>query len=213
MIHQKKIALICNGPSAQIDVAADSRVFRVNHWYLTGGRCDQWFIGEHSEIVHAAAAYCFDRGNKPVIWMPGLSGDAIERNQKVLKGCSIRVQKHFQHLPALCRWSGDQRPRRPLTGSLALAVAVGMQPDELFVSGVDLYQHKNGDYINIRPPDNIPDYKNQYLSNTHCNHSLLADLRYIKNALDAYSGKLTCIGSVMKKYFAKEYKRWEWCDG
>jgi len=208
----RKIAVIGNGIS-QVPPPLDVwRYFRINHWYLQGGLCDDWFVGEHPEIVHAVAAYLYGREEKPAIWMPGLSGDAIERNQKTLR-CSIRLQKYFQHLPALCRWDKDPRPRRPLTGSLALAVAVGYQPEELFVTGFDLYQHPQGDYHGIKPPDSRDTFKQQYMTNTHCNHSLLADLRYIRNALDAYRGKLTCVGSVMKKYFADDYKKWEWIDG
>jgi hypothetical protein len=211
-MQEEKIALICNGPSAKLVDGLD-KTFRVNHWYLSGGECTDWFIGEHSEIVHAAAAYTFSRENKPTIWFPGLSGDAIERNSESLRGCTIRIQKHYQQLPALCRWDSDPRPRRPLTGSLALAVAVGMQPAELYLSGMDLYRHSRGDYVVMRPPDSTDQYQEAYLAGTHGNHSLLADLRYIRNALDAYSGKLICIGSVMKKYFANDYKRWEWYDG
>ena len=96
MKNEEKIALICNGPSAENNTTA-TRTFRVNHWYLSGGRCDDWFIGEHPEIVHAVAAYNYGRQYKPAIWFPGLSGDAIERNQKVLTGCAINVQKHYQH--------------------------------------------------------------------------------------------------------------------
>jgi len=176
----RKIELVGNGPSAVPDTDGDSRVFRVNHWYLQGGRCDDWFIGEHAEIVHAAAAFIAgqrQRGlqDKPVIWFPGLSGDAIERNSAVL--------------------------------------AVGYQPEVLYLSGMDLYQHEKGDYTSIKPPDNRDGAKEAYLSNTHGNHSLLGDLKYIRSALDAYSGKLVCVGSVMKRYFADDYKKWEWIDG
>jgi hypothetical protein len=218
MPELREIALTCNGPSAVTATPKGATVFRVNHWYLQGGKCDDWFIGEHSEIVHAAAAFIAgqkQRGlrDKPVIWMPGLSGEAIERNQKLFVGCTIRIQKHFQHLPALCRWDTDPRPRRPLMGSWALAVAVGMQPEVLYLSGMDLYQHEKGDYTSIKPPDNRDGAKEAYLSNTHGNHSLLGDLKYIRSALDAYSGKLVCVGSVMKRYFADDYKKWEWIDG
>jgi hypothetical protein len=208
-----KIALIANGPSARVETDAD-KVFRTNHWYLQGGTCTDWFIGEHSEAVHAAAAYCYGRDEKPIIWFPGLSGDAIFNASRCIKGASIKVQKHFQHLPALCRWDSDPRPRRPLMGSWALAVAVGMQPDVLEVSGIDLYQHANGDYSTpLKPPDNRAGSGEAYLQGLHPNHGLLGDLRYIRHALDAFSGKLVCHGSVMKKYFANDYKRWEWYDG
>ena len=214
--NSRQIAVIGNGLSsdgAELLVDSDYRIFRINHWYLNGGHCDDWFVGEHPEIIHAVAAYMYLREDKPTIWMPGLSGDAIERNQKTLHGCPIRIQKHFPHLPAHCRWDKDPRPRRPLTGSLALAVAVGMQPDELFISGMDLYQHPKGDYAGMKPPDSTDIFPRLYCTNSHGNHSLLADLRYIRNALDAYKGKLTCVGSVMKKYFADDYKGWEWIDG
>jgi len=223
MSEVQRIAVIGNGPSSEQPRVRNwqgtNRVFRVNHWYLNGGGmfgrpCTDWFIGEHPEIVHTAAAFGFDRRKKPTLWMPGLSGDAITRNQEVLKGYHIRIQKHYQNLPALCRWDKDPRPRRPLTGSLALAVAVGMQPNELFVCGMDLYQHQKGRTATaMLPPDSTDMFEQQYLTNSHGNHALLADLRYIRCALEAFKGRLVCVGSVMKRYFADDFTKWEWIDG
>jgi len=197
----------------------NDRVFRVNHWYHNGGgtygpHCTDWFIGEHAEAVNPVVAFGIGHSERPTVWMPGLSGDAIEKNQKALRGFPVRVQKNYPNLPTLCRWDKDPRPRRPLTGSLALAVAVGMQPEKLFVAGIDFYQHERGEYATaIKPPDYTDTFKQRYLSNSHGNHAFLADLRYIRCALDAFRGKLVCVGSVMKKHFADNYKQWEWIDG
>lgn len=218
----KRVALICNGPSSKnvFPVNDFDRRFFVNHWYLNGGFYGfptDWFVGEHEESwgpVSSAATY-LSTSDVPTIWLPGLNPAKCEKIRNTLAPWPVRLQRTFADLPAQCRWEQDLRPLRPLTGSLALAVAVGLQPEELFVSGMDLYNHPSGeDYsCGVRPPDNPEHFRDLYLSGNHANHCFRADKEYIRRALDAYKGTLFCVGSVMKNIFARHYKRWEWIDG
>lgn len=223
---EKRIFLICNGPSSDaLPVRAwpgiDGTGFRVNHWPLNDGgtfglRCHHWFVGEHPEAwLPIVAAKTFHVGFRPTIWLPGINPDKCSEIQKQIVPFSLRIQRMFKDLPAACRWEADPRPRRPLMGSLALAVAVGMQPEELYLAGMDLYQHPSGkEYTSeTKPPDHRDDFVDLYLANRHGNHNLLGDLRYIRKALDAYSGKLTCVGTVMKKRFGADYPEWNWLEG
>lgn len=225
----KKIFLIGNGPSASDFrvrrwTAPDGLVFRVNHWALNDGGpigfcCDHWFVGEHPEAwLPVVAARAFDVQHDtipPTIWLPGVNSDKCREIQKQIVPWPVRIQRTFKELPAACRWEADPRPRRPLNGSLALAVAVGMQPDELYVAGLDLYQHPSGkEYISdTKPPDHVDNFAELYCSNQHGNHNLIGDLRYIRKALDAYSGKLTCVGTVMKQRFGAQYPKHNWLEG
>ena len=223
----KRIILIANGPSSEnITVRGwrdtEGKVFRLNHWTLNRGgsmgfRCDDWFIGEHNESwlpVVAAKTYANIESLWPQVWVPGLNFTKCTEIQKQIKPWSLRVQKEYQHLPPHCRWDKDPAPMRPTTGSLALAVAVGMQPEQLYIAGMDLYQHPAGDYgSGVKPPDFTDEFKDAYLNGLHGNHCLVADLRYIRAALSAYKGHVVCVGSVMKQKFGMQFQEWEWIDG
>lgn len=220
----KRISLVCNGPSSRsknaFTIVGSDRRFAVNHYYLNSAyqsRPTDWFVGEHVEAWNpvAAAASVYSPNSPPTVWLPGLNPAKCEKIRDVLAPWPVRLQRVFVDLPAQCRWEEDPRPMRPLTGSLALAVAVGLQPEELYVSGMDLYQHASGDdYASgVRPPDNPEYFRDVYLSGTHVNHCFRADREYIRRALDAYQGKLICVGSVMKNIFSRHYKKWMWLDG
>ena len=223
----KRIILIANGPSSE-DFAVrgwrdiEGEVFRINHWALNNGggigpRCDHWFVGEHNEgwlPVVTAKTYGSIEELWPQVWVPGLNFSKCVEIQKQIRPWSLRVQKEYQRLPAHCRWDKDQAPMRPTTGSLALAVAVGMQPDELYIAGMDLYQHPDGHHgSGVKPPDFNERFVDDYLSGSHGNHCLVADLRYIRAALNAFKGHVVCVGSVMRRKFGMQFKDWEFIDG
>ncbi len=223
----ERILLLCNGPSGQWtpqirNFGLTATTFRVNHWYLDGGYCNHWFVGEHREawLPVVAQKHVLDAlkdfdYTPPTVWLPGLNLDTCREIQRILHPWPLRVQRFYDDLPAACRWNEDPRPRRPLNGSFALAVAVAMKPDELMIAGMDLYQHPSGrGYASgVNPPDHAPHYAQMYAQNLHGNHNLISDLKYIRAALEAYAGKVICIGSVMKNYFARDFPQWEWHDG
>ena len=223
----KRIFLIGNGPSSDNIIVRgwrleSGRVFRINHWSTSRGgafglRCDDWFVGEHSESwlpVVAAKTYAEASYNPPRVWLPGLNMDKCEYIRKQVEPWPVNIQRETPNLPAACRWVKDQAPMRPTTGSLALAVAVSLQPDELYICGIDLYQHPAGSYgSGVKPPDYRDDYAERYLSSCHGNHSVVADLRYIRSALEAFKGKLICVGSVLKKKMSPQFTNGEFIDG
>ena len=182
-------------------------------------RVDDWFICEDVHDCRAVqAALCFrDELNEPKIWLPGIDENKVhEIETNHLSGFDIRIQKTFARLPAACRWERDLAPERPLMGSFAIAVAVGMQPDELILCGHDLFQHPSktthaGAKAETR--DWQSRFNREYLENRHRNHRLTGDIKYIRAALKEYRGKVTSIGTVLKNYFEPEFPDWEWLDG
>jgi len=234
MTRLKKIIVAANGPSAYCPCFRDhvdwtifeptSRIFRTNYFYLNDGDpltyvVDDWFICEDvSDCRAVRAAARFGRpGFTPTIWLPGISEPAvrdIERNH--LAGFDIRIQKTFAQLPAACRWERDLAPERPLMGSYALAVAVGMNPEKIILAGHDLFSHTSGETHAGTEKDTRDWQKSfnaEYLQNRHRNHRLRGDLRYIRSALRDYSGKVISFGTVLKKYFADEFPAWDWHEG
>jgi len=239
MTNPVRIVVVGNGPSAYSAGAKSSecrsweynRIFRTNYFFLNAGdpfeyNVSDWFICE--DVHDCRAVRAWDRAGslpdtyyykRPTIWIPGLHKKdvhAIETNH--LAGFDVRVQKTFAKLPAACRWERDLRPYRPLMGSYAIAVAVGMQPDELFLCGHDLFKHESKQThagASAETRDWQTDFNKQYLLNRHRNHRLDGDVEYIGNALRAYEGKLSAVGSVLKKYFAKEFasRNWDWIEG
>jgi len=221
------IIVAANGPSALSERVKAwptdlSRVFRTNYFFLPEDdpldyRVHDWFICEDiadTRIVRAAMRF----GNiHPTIWIPGITESRVnEIETNYLAGFPLRVQKTFAGLPARCRWERDLVPERPLMGSFAIAVAVGMQPDELFLCGHDLFSHPSkqnhgGLEKNVRPWQD--EFVREYITNTHRNHRLSGDLKYIQNALDCYGGHVVSVGTVLKNHFADRYPGWEWIDG
>ena len=101
-------------------------------------------------------------------------------------------------------------------GSLAVAVAVGMKPDELFLCGHDLFRHPSGTThagSGQETRDWQNDFNTAYLANRHRNHRYSGDVKYIGAALREYRGKVYAIGSVLKQHFGKEFPSWKWFDG
>jgi len=219
----KRIIVLGNGPSRKAyprPIETDDQVFCINHWYAQENplTCTDWMIGEHNEAVLPVIAYktALATAGKigGTIWLPGLNMDRCEKIRDAVKPLPVRIQRLFTGLAPRCRWEADPKPRRPLNGSLALAVAAGMQPDELIVAGIDLYQHPGGSYNTaIPPPDYTDAFPRQYTTNQHHTHNLIADVKYIRHALESYKGKLICYGSAMKRLYSESFKQWEFCDG
>ena len=232
-----RIIVAGNGPSAQTDVVrqwADTDaacVMRMNYFFLPDRdalnyRCTDWWVCQHDEgDLRACVAYmrgrslggCCD-GTQITFWVPGLTernmspGECAER----LGGADVRVQRLNANLPPACRWDCDMAPQRPLMGSFALAVAVGMQPDELWICGHDLFLHSSKQNQGGMKHDTRSWQKSfvaEYTCNIHRNHTLRGDLRYIGLALAAYRGHLTCCGSVLKQFFGAIYPQWTWLEG
>jgi len=212
-------------------------IFRTNYFFLSEQdtldyACTDWFICQHDPSDFRACV-AFMRGiethggaGRSIVdapcfrfWIPGIDAHYSSAEvSKRLDGADVRVQRHFPRLPPACRWEQDLAPERPLMGSFALAVAVGMQPDELYVCGHDLFQHPSKRNQGGMDHDTRPwqqDFVSEYVSNRHRNHTLRGDLKYIRAALDAYEGHLVCCGTVLKEYFARDYaaREWEWIDG
>jgi len=227
-----RIMVAGNGPSAQVPgvrALAESgrfdRVFRTNYFFLPARdaldyQCSDWFVCEEIEDYRCARAWCAARatlgGVLPTIWMPGLRADRIAAAEKHLPTARLQIQRLASYLPAGCRWDRDQAPERPLMGSFALAVAVGLQPAELCICGIDLFQHPGKGHHGGVSYDTRAwqdEFVRQYLINRHRNHTLRGDLKYIRSALSEYQGRVICVGSVMRHYFADEFPAWEWIDG
>ena len=222
-----RIFVIGNGPSADNVIVRGWRnkageAFSVNHWTLNDGgsfglRCDKWFIGEHNESwlpVVAAKTFALARASRPTVYAPGLNMAKCADIAKQIKPWPLRIQREHPNLCSACRWTTDPRPMRPTSGSLALAVAVAEQPNELYIAGIDLYQHSAGTYSsNIKPPDYTDGFADKYLTGMHANHSVVADLRYIRSALESYTGKVICVSSVLKRKFGNIFPAWSWLDG
>jgi hypothetical protein len=217
----KRIVLIANGPSGDsVDVRTwrliDAEVIRVNHWYVNAGgamgsRCDHWFIGEHRESWLPLASANLISGNSyfPQVWCPGFCSKKCAEIQKHIKPRVLRVQKEAD-LPFHCRWTTDPAPMRPTNGSLALALAVSMRPDELFIAGIDLYSHSSKVTHSVVPPD-FQGVDNYYQGRG--NHNIIADLRYIRAALSDFSGHVVCVGSTLKRKMGLHFPKWDWRDG
>lgn len=232
MKRPKRIIVAGNGPSAYSKGARKwakangptwyGRIFRTNYFYLTDGdplnyEVTDWFICEDANDCRAVRALYRFTDKRPTIWLPGLDErkvEAIETNH--LLGIPIRLQRNFASLPAGCRWDRDLRPERPLMGSYAIAVAVAMQPEELFLCGHDLFRHPSKT-THAGAPGETRDWQTafnkEYLENTHRNHRLTGDVKYIGAALQAYKGKLTSVGSVLAGYFRDKYAHWNWIEG
>lgn len=101
-------------------------------------------------------------------------------------------------------------------GSFALAVAVGMQPDELLICGHDLFRHPSGANQGGTDHDTRPwqsQFVKEYLANSHRNHTLRGDVKYIRSALSEYNGDMTCVGSVLRDLYAAEFPGHTWMKG
>lgn len=221
-----RIVVAGNGPSAQARAVEewaemDARFFRCNYFLdvkdVLRGRCDDWLIAQSEQVLFSVVCTYMHFRRDVQIWVAGLQrGYQPDYISSRLWGAPIRVQRHFVDLPAGCRWDQDLAPDRPMAGSLAIAIGVGMQPAELYLCGHDLHQHPSGtQYIHYQAIDNArgEDRWSQYHANTAKIHSIRGDLRYIQAALDGYNGHLTCVGSVMKRHFADRYPQWEWMEG
>jgi len=224
----KTIIVAGNGPSAQSEavrdlvVDQDDRVFRCNYFFLApddalGYVVDDWFICEAVEDCRAVRAAVQFGKIRPTIWVPGLSMEMVnEIETNHLTGLQIRVQKTFAQLPAATRWENDLAPYRPLMGSFALAVAVGMRPEKIVLCGHDLFLHPSKKTHGGLSKETRPwqtDFNKAYIENRHRNHQLRGDLKYIRAALDAYDGEVVSIGSVLAHYFAADFPSWTWLDG
>jgi hypothetical protein len=154
---------------------------------------------------------------RPTIWVPGISRDAVlDIATNYLDGHVVRVQKCFPRLPAACKWERDLAPERPLMGSFALAVAVGMQPDEILLCGHDLFKHPSGNShagTALEARDWQQDFNAAYTLNIHRNHRFSGDVKYIRAALAAYRGKVSCVGSALAGIFRDEFPAWTWLEG
>jgi hypothetical protein len=227
----KRIIVAGNGPSAYSDAVrewklypydnSETRVFRTNYFFLTDGdpldyAVTDWFICEDVADCRAVrAAYRFG-ALRPTIWIPGIhEKDVHDIETNHLAGFDLRVVRTFARLPAACRWDRDLAPERPLMGSFALAVAVGMEPDEIFLCGHDLFQHPSGTHAGaVAETRNWQAaFNEQYLANVHRNHRLTGDVKYIRAALRSYGGTVTAVGTVLAKYFREEFPAWTWLDG
>lgn len=236
-----KIVVAGNGPSAITPLISEwlglnPRIFRTN--YFTEMDYDplnynvhDWFVcqndpGDYRVCTAFLRGYAKGLANcgvkqktpGPVFWIPGIEERSMPPHEvsQRLHGAHVRVQKWFPHLPVACRWQKDLSPERPLMGSVALAVAVGMQPAEIYICGLDLFQHPGGMNHAGLDHDTRPwqaKFDEEYLANKAKCHTLRGDLKYIRAALEAYGGKVICVGSVMKRYFADDFKKWEWLEG
>lgn len=227
-VNMETIVVAGNGPSAQalgVEMRRSSIcVMRVNYFFLPDHdaldyACTDWFICQHDRgDLRNVIAYTRHMPDKPTIWIPGIETRGslpIEEIRKQLPGFTVRVQREFGRLPAACRWERDLAPQRPLMGSYALAVAVGMQPDRIVACGMDLFAGtEGGSFQGGTTSDTRGEWQNQfaveYRENRHRNHTLRGDIKYIGAALDAYKGELICYGAEMKRLFAERYKEREW---
>jgi len=228
------IVVAGNGPSSQADRVCHfpwphARTFRTNYFFLPvedalGGWVTDWFLCEAPEDCRAAVAFlrgadCYSDNRTPAVsfWFPGIRPDICqELATNHLDGFPVRLQKAYPRLPAACRWETDLAPYRPLMGSFAIAVAVGMQPAELYLCGHDFFQHETGASHGGVAKDTRSwqqSFNAEYLEERHRNHRLSGDVRYIREALRAYRGHVVCVGSVMKKLYAEEFPAWEFLDG
>jgi hypothetical protein len=232
-MNRKKIIVAGNGPSAYADAVREwlpiandrewTRVFRTNYFFLRDGdpldySVSDWFVCEDVADCRAVRAACRFGGIRPKIWIPGVNKRGIipEIETNHLAGLCVRLQRTFPRLPDACRWDRDLAPERPLMGSFAIAVAVGMQPDELFLCGHDLFFHSSGDShagSALESRDWQADFNSQYLGNVHRNHRLSGDVNYIRAALSSYRGKVSCVGTVLGDLFRDEFPSWTWIDG
>lgn len=224
---EETIIVAGNGPSAQDEqvgawAESEARVFRTNHFYLPDSdrlnyRVDDWFICEDVWHCRMVKAWLRGGGYRPRLWMPGLNMAWCENAQcRHLAGESIQIQKRFAQLPIRCRWEYDLMPERPLMGSYALAVAVGMRPKVIMICGQDLFMHKSNASHGGLDFDTRAwqqSFNQQYIANEHRNHTLRGDLKYIGAALADFKGHVICVGSVMKEYFEKKFPQWEWQEG
>lgn len=225
----KKIIVAANGPSAYSDnvpeleyVPSDSAIFRTNYFYLNDNdplryNVTDWFICEDVADCRAVRAVMRFGVAEPTIWLPGIhEKDVREIEKNHLAGFHIRIQREFAQLPEACRWEKDLAPFRPLMGSFAIAVAVGMQPETLVLCGHDLFMHPSKQThagSNKETRDWQTGFNRLYLLNQHRNHRLEGDIRYIRAALQAYKGHVICIGTVLRSIFAEEFPEWEWLEG
>jgi len=229
----RTIIVSANGPSAyskeshgvinSLDMI-NSKVFRTNYFFLNDGdplkyKVTDWFICEDvsdCRAVRAAIRFSLPMNNL-TIWMPGIDMKKItEIDSNHLKGFNLRLQCLFKNLPIDCRWEQDLRPERPLMGSLAIAIAVGMNPDTIILTGHDLFQHPSGTThagTDKQTRDWQDGFNKEYLTNTHRNHRLTGDLKYIENALKEYKGNVISCGTVLKRYFEFKFPQWTWLEG
>jgi hypothetical protein len=229
-----RIVVAGNGPSAQAEPVrawADrsGRFFRANYFFLPPNdalryRVDDWFVCQH-DPADLRAAVAFVRGqNKSgqpnvVFWLPGTTEKCMTPEEcQTRLGAEVRIQKTFAGLPVGCRWSQDLAPERPLMGSFAIAVAVGMKPDELYLCGHDLFQNRGQPHGGVNHSTRgawQDEFIEAYLSNAHRNHTLRGDLKYIRAALQEFRGKAVICGSVLRLHFEQEFadRGWEWIDG
>jgi len=229
----KRIIVAGNGPSAYAEPVREwsafaddpdsTRVFRTNYFFLRDGdpldyAVDDWFICEDVADCRAVRAACRFSDLRPTIWLPGLNKRNIiaEIEENHLAGLCVRVQRLFPRLPAACRWEEDLAPERPLMGSFALAVAVGMNPEEILICGHDLFRHPSGNShagTALEAREWQADFNAAYLANVHRNHRLSGDVKYIRAALSAYGGKVSCVGTALAEIFRDEFPEWTWLEG
>jgi hypothetical protein len=119
----------------------------------------------------------------------GLWNRALEQGMLLrhLRVHGLRPMRHFT-MERSCAIIRDRPwPARPSNGALMIAAAAALEPDELCIGGIDLYQSPEGRY----PGDPVG-------SNAYSRaHSRETDLAIIRSALATYRGALTVVGEVL----------------
>ncbi|HUU94405.1 MAG TPA: hypothetical protein VM487_01600 [Phycisphaerae bacterium] len=206
------------GPSACAAAVADldlstANVMRVNSWHMAerdcmDWKCDHWVIAEDQPgFVLAYRAWCLGHDPRPQLWYPGHA--TARRNADFMRHMErfgARAQNNHWNLPDRSKWEGDLAPRRPLTGSFAIALGVALDPLHLILCGHDFYQGDAAEtYAGGSTFDTLggerDTFRQRYLNGGTPNHSLMADVCYISDALAGFKGTVTAIGSAFERIF------------
>ena len=183
--NPKSIMCLGNGPSSEdIQLASlhHDCLMRVNwRWQMR-----QILVNPRVVFVGDAKTLHKVKGTIFGVWNDSLESGMLLR---YLLTHGLKPMNYFnteQILPIIrdLNW-----PARPTNGALMIAVAAALQPAQLIIAGVDLYQHPEGRY----PGDLQSD--NSYARS----HTRRTDLNIIQRALNDYRGDLLIISPTLKE--------------
>ena len=187
----RRILCLGNGPSsAEVQLAEVEYdcLFRVNHMWVERG-----FLTE-ADLV-------FTGGKGTIARLGGGLFGLLSRQSEARLLAFMLWRSFFRPIAYLTvdrmgLFFNDPKWRnvRPTNGAAMIAVATALQPERLYISGVDLFSHPAGAY----PGDSLT--PNAYTPG----HDADSELDLLLEALSGYRGELTILSDALKN----EWEAW-----